>query len=113
MNAYLYRVRITSYPEGAFLPDEDCATCVVCSLAEQCRVLNRDWAPEGWAPDEEWVERFGKDTGDAFFWPKTDREYRSRSTATRLRKLLESYGATAIVQRSTPITWPADGEERA
>lgn len=101
MNAYLYRVQITAYPEGALRHD------VWGSYPDP------SWEPPGWDPDPEWVQRYGGDTGAGFFWPKTDRVYRSRSTATKLRKLLESYGATAIVQRSTPIIWPADGEVRA
>jgi|SRR5690606_30374825 len=113
MRQYLYRVRITAYPDGAFIPDEQCVkTCPVCPADDICSRINRDWKPEGWAPDAEWIERFGKDTGDAFFWPSTEREYRSRSSARRLKRLIESYGATAIIQRSAEIVWPAEGEER-
>ncbi|MEV0247904.1 hypothetical protein AB0H76_15030 [Nocardia sp. NPDC050712] len=113
MKQYLYRVRITAYPKGAFRPDAKCVkTCTVCPVEDICHLINRDWKPEGWAPAPEWVERYGKDTGDAFFWPSTEREYRARSSARRLKRLIESYGATAIIQRSAPIVWPADGEEK-
>ena len=100
---YRYRVQIVAYPEGALtqsIYDPD--------------VLypDRDWAPEGWNPAPEWVERHGRDTGSAFFWPNTeDREFKSRSSARRLKNLVESYGATAIIQRSAEVVWPADGQE--
>ncbi|NEW33795.1 hypothetical protein GV791_14650 [Nocardia cyriacigeorgica] len=103
MNQYLYRVQIIEYPEGALIVDEH---------EPDAMNLNPDWQPPGWDPSPEWVERFGGVTGGAFFWPKTDREYRSRSSAVKLRRLVESYGATAIVQRSAPIIWPGHGQER-
>lgn len=37
----------------------------------------------------------------------------SRSTAKKRADLLSSYGATAHVERSNRIVWPADTEERA
>jgi hypothetical protein len=97
---YLYRVRITEYPEGAL------------SVADprwpDYLVPDRDWEPEGWDPDPEWIERHGRDTGRKFYWPSTDREFKARSTARRLKNLIESYGAKAVIQRSSEITWPDD-----
>lgn len=43
---------------------------------------------------------------DEFVWPVTNKVYGSRSTAEKRRKLLESYGATAVVEQSSRITWP-------
>ena len=103
MKHYLYRVQIIAYPEGALKPSPYCP---------DYSYPDPNWAPEGWNPDEEWIERFGRDTGSRFFWPKTDREFKSRSSAARLKKLVESYGAKAIIQRSAPIVWPAHGEEK-
>ncbi|MDH6279482.1 hypothetical protein [Prescottella agglutinans] len=101
MNDYLYRVEIVEMPAGSFweetLPDSE----VVGGLVE-------DWEPEGWAPDPEWAERHGRQ----FFWPTTNKEYKSRSSAMDRKRLIESYGAKCIVQRSAPIVWPADGEEK-
>ena len=101
---YRYRVQITAYPEGSLkrsLYDPDAL------------YPDRDWAPEGWDPDPEWVARHGRDSGRRFFWPKTDgREFKSRSAARRLKSLVESYGAKAIIQRSAEIVWPEDGQER-
>lgn len=92
---YLYRVVITKYPEGALYfydaGDGD-------SYGEP----DRDWRPEGWEPDDEWLQRFG----DRFFWPSTKFEYKSQSSARARAKLIESYGATAVVERSSLITWP-------
>lgn len=100
---YLYRVQMVEYPEGAlkrstYDPDH--------------LYVNPNWEPEGWAPDEEWVERFGRGTGADFFWPSTDKEWRSRSSAARRKELIESYGAKCIIQRSAAIAWPEDGHER-
>lgn len=47
-----------------------------------------------------------------FVWPVTNRVYGSQSTARKRAKLLESYGATAVVERSNRIVWP-DVEELA
>ncbi|MBF6368372.1 hypothetical protein IU469_22000 [Nocardia puris] len=98
----MYRVQVTSWPQGSMRQDPH---------DPDCSYPDRSWRPPNWSPSPQWVGRYGGDTGDAFFWPKTDRWYRSRSSAARLRKLLESYGATAIIQRSAPILWPHDGYE--
>jgi hypothetical protein len=98
---YLYRVRIAKYPEGALRPTSYCP-----DLME----INPDWEPEGWDPHPRWVALYGRDTGSSFFWPSTEREWRSRASARRLQRLLESYGATAVIQRSSEIVWPPDPE---
>lgn len=97
---YLYRVVITKYPEGALQYFDD--------GGEEFGYPDPEWRPDGWEPDEEWLDRFG----DKFFWPSTKHEYKSQSSARARAKLIESYGATAIVQRSSLITWPApDGDQ--
>lgn len=98
MNRYLYRVQVIEYPGESWIE------------TEHGSYPNPDWQPEGWAPDEEWIERFGHVTGARFFWPTTEKEWKSRSSAARRKNLIESYGATCIIQRSAPIAWPADGE---
>jgi len=71
---YLYRVRVTSYPEGA-----------------------------GWRPVGNYTEIMGT---SEFIWPVTNKVYGSRSTAKKRADLLESYGATAVVEQSSRIVWP-------
>lgn len=95
---YLYRVRVTSYPAGSY----------------ECTNVDEDywdpvpgWAPPGWRPAGRYVEMLGT---SEFVWPVTNKVYGSKSTADKRRKLLESYGATAVVERSSRITWP-DPEE--
>ena len=101
---YLYRVQIVAYPEGAMKPDP---------FDPGFSYPDRSWAPEEWNPSPEWIDRFGGNTGSAFFWPKTEgRQFKSRSAARRLKNLVESYGAKAIIQRSAEIVWPEDGQER-
>ncbi|AEF34761.1 gp49 [Mycolicibacter sinensis] len=41
-----------------------------------------------------------------FVWPTTNKIYRSRSTAKKRAELIESFGATAAIERSSKITWP-------
>ena len=104
MKRYLYRVQVTKWPEGSMKPDP---------FDPGFSRPDPNWAPEGWNPNPEWVERFGRDSGRRFFWPKTEgREFKSRSAARRLKNLIESYGAKAIIQRSAEIVWPEDGHER-
>lgn len=100
MSHYLYRVQIVEYPEGALLRDE---------FDGDYSYPDPSWRPEGWAPDREYLDRFG--TKD-FIWPTARKEWKSRSSAMKRKQLIESYGAKAIVQRSSEITWPEDGYER-
>lgn len=71
------------------------------------------WRPEGWLDDPdvraEWIERHGD---DRFFWPSTDKVYRSRSAATRLVRLIESYGGTAVLMESE-LVWQPVAEANA
>jgi hypothetical protein len=102
MTGFLYRVQILEYPEGALIRDP---------YVPDAMYENPHWRPEGWAPDEEWIERYGRHTGSDFYWPSTRKEWRSRSSAMKRKQLIESYGAKAIIQRSARIVWPEDGQE--
>lgn len=64
--------------------------------------------PVGWEPSADYVERYRT---NKFFEPSTDRWYKSRSSASERAKLLNAMGYEAIVQRSAPVVWPADGEK--
>ncbi|GAA2237399.1 hypothetical protein GCM10010401_06950 [Rarobacter faecitabidus] len=56
-----------------------------------------DWKPKGWQPP--------KDRPDwTFWWPSTDRIYRSRSSAQARVDLLESFGAKAVLVESD-LNW--------
>ncbi|MDV7194652.1 hypothetical protein [Mycolicibacterium fortuitum] len=96
---FLYRVRVTSYPDGSWErigdPEAD------------MWILTPGWRPPGWRPVGNYTQIMGT---DEFVWPVTNQVYGSRSTATKRKKLLESYGATAVVEQSSRITWP-DPEE--
>lgn len=84
------------YPPGAIIPTQvDVGFPVVWEF-------NRDWKPEGWVPDEEYIERFGT---IRFIWPIVRRIYASRTSAVDRANLLESYGATVRVLRSQRIEW--------
>jgi hypothetical protein len=98
---YLYRVRVNSYPEGSFEP--------VDPEEEYWRPVP-GWSPPGWRPRDNYVEIMG--TAE-FIWPVTNKVYGSQSTAKKRADLLESYGATAVVERSSRIVWPAVSEEAA
>lgn len=102
MSDYLYRVVIVDMPEGSLtqMPGYP-----------EYSIETPGWAPEGWNPSPKWILRFGRGS-DEFFWPSTSKEYKSRSGATARKKLIESYGATCIIQRSARIVWPEDGRER-
>ena len=65
--------------------------------------------PVGWEASAEYVERFKT---NKFLEPDTNKWFKSRSSAMDRVKLLRSMGYTAIVQRSAPVVWPANGKER-
>lgn len=98
---YLYRVRVTRYPDGAFEPigpiDPEFPEDAIWDAVP-------GWAPPGWRPRDNYVEIMG--TAE-FVWPVTNKVYGSQSTAKKRAALLESYGATAVVERSSRIVWPS------
>ena len=91
---YLYRVRVLAYPEGSHRPSE---------YDDDLLEPVEGWSPPGWRPEGRYVELLG--TSD-FVWPVANKTYHSRSTAKKRADLLESYGATAVVERSSRIEWP-------
>ena len=101
MSDYLYRVVVTSYPDGALIDYE--------VDGETFAELDRDWAPAGWVPEGRYVEIMGT---DKFVWPVTTKEYKSRSSAKARADLLRRYGAECVIQRSSRITWPDDQPPR-
>lgn len=96
---YLYRARVVSYPAGSHI------TRIAWGDRFECPI--NGWAPPGWVPSQEYIDRFGT---TEFFWPKDCVEYKSRSSAKRRAELFESFGATAVVERSSRITWPEGSE---
>lgn len=101
---YLYRVRVIRYPDGAFQPigpidrnhPEDAIWVPV-----------PGWHPPGWRPVGNYTQIMGT---DEFVWPVTHHTYGSRTTAAKRAKLIESYGATVVIERSSRITWPEETE---
>ncbi|OBK09048.1 hypothetical protein [Mycolicibacterium conceptionense] len=96
---YLYRVRIVSYPEGSH-EEVDYG-------GEKWTEPVEGWRPPGWRPRGNYTEILGT---DEFVWPTTNQVYASRSTAKKRADLIESFGATAVVERSSRITWPEPEE---
>ncbi|MDN5977991.1 hypothetical protein [Acidipropionibacterium jensenii] len=56
-------------------------------------ILDPNWVPDTFTPTEQ---------VPAFYWPKTDRIYRSRSAATDRAALLRRYGCTVTILECTP-----------
>lgn len=103
MSRHLYRVVVTKMPEGSHWESETPDGELIGGPVE-------GWAPAGWKPEGRYVEMLGT---TEFIWPAwMNRDWKSRSTATKRAKLLRSFGAECVVQRSSPITWP-DQEEAA
>lgn len=102
---YLYRVRVTRYPDGAFEPvspvDPEFPEDTMWDPVP-------GWAPPGWRPAGDYAQIMGT---TEFVWPVTNKVYGTRSTAKKRADLLESFGATAVVERSSRITWPEDVAE--
>lgn len=96
---FLYRVRVISYPAGSWEQIGD--------PEADMWIPTPGWRPPGWRPVGNYTQIMGT---DEFVWPVTNQVYGSRSTATKRKKLLESYGATAVVEQSSRIVWP-DPEE--
>lgn len=100
MASYLYRVRITAYPHGAcvllqpFLPQSE----------KWYWLPVAGWEPPGWTPSARYRNTVG---GTQFGWPSTNAWYRTRSAALRRARLLESFGAAVVIDRSDEITWPS------
>lgn len=99
---YLYRAHIIRYPEFEEYEAFD----------DRYKPFETTWTwkkPVGWEPNEDYINRF---KSNKYFEPDTSKFYRSRSSAKARVDLLNSMGYEAIVQRSAPVEWPADGQER-
>lgn len=92
---YLYRVRVTSYPAGSH-EEVDYGGEIVTVPVD-------GWQPPGWRPAGNYTQMLGT---SEFVWPVTNQVYGSRTTAKKRADLLESYGAAAVVERSSRIEWP-------
>ncbi|WP_019148821.1 hypothetical protein [Timonella senegalensis] len=79
----VYTVNITDYPDGS---------------------ERWNWEPDGWSDR---VMELGWDEDAEFRWPNTNKVYRSRSSAVKLKSLVESYGARAIILTGT-IDWKTE-----
>ncbi|NKV10902.1 hypothetical protein GS909_07890 [Rhodococcus hoagii] len=93
MTDYVWKLEI-EYPEGAVYPDDAPEWYAGC--------LRSDWAPKGWDPDDDYIDRFQT---ERFIWPTVRKFYLSRSAAVDRAHLLESYGARARLLRSAPLTF--------
>ena len=103
----IYKVQITAYPAAACaildkpLTDIGHEVDVTPPIEGKIGYLCDDWRPEGW--DESRGE---------FYWPTTNRLYRSRSAAVARQRLIESYGATTVLLVSE-LAWQDDRKVRA
>lgn len=102
MSDHLYRVDIISQPEWE---ERWCFD----TNHEGDRVEGYWPCPDGWEPHQEYIDRFGT---SRWIEPALDKAWRSRSSAAMRRDILNAAGYLAIVQRSAPIVWPEDGNER-
>jgi hypothetical protein len=107
---WLYRVRITDFPEGALTRIADAHGSAPDKWSDDewdewsdVWILTPGWRPPGWQPEGNYVQIMGT---DEFVWPVTNKVYGSRSTAKKRADLLESYGAKVVIERSSRITWP-------
>ncbi len=101
MADYLYRVRITAYPNGACV-----STLRFAPEANEWHwhdVPVAGWSPRGWTPSPRYRNTIG---GDRFSWPDTSKVFRTRAAAVRRARLIESFGASVIIERSREIVWP-------
>lgn len=93
---YLYRVRVESYPQGSHHE--------VDYGGELWTEPVPGWRPPGWRPRGNYTQMLGT---EEFVWPVTNQVYASRTTAKKRADLLESFGATVTIERSTRIEWPS------
>lgn len=106
----IYKVQITAYPAAACaildepLTDIGYEVDVTPPIEGKIGYLCDDWQPEGWDESD-----MG---GRPFYWPTTNRLYRSRSAAVARQRLIESYGATTVLLVSE-LAWQDDRKVRA
>ena len=117
----VYTVEIIDYPE-AFLvwkTDDEIASWESDSYVGELHrdngevlygFLDPTWQPEGWteyAEDNDIRTRAGNIP--RFFWPDTTRIYKSRSSATRRKRLIEQWGAVAEIYEADLAWQPVAG----
>lgn len=108
MTDYLYRVQILDQPEWEMRECETFAPFEPGS-SEGIWTVDELPCPVGWEPSEEYIKRFQT---TAWVAPSTEKMWRSRSSAAMRRDILEAAGFHCIIQRSAPVQWPAEGQER-
>lgn len=106
MSGEMYRTQIIEYPEFEDYTAFDDRKWHVDDDTRRWEEWSR---PVGWVASDDYVERYQT---NKFFEPSTDRWYKSRSSAGDRARLLNSMGYVAIVQRSAPVQWPADGQKK-
>ncbi|HIW98761.1 MAG TPA: hypothetical protein H9871_01315 [Candidatus Nesterenkonia stercoripullorum] len=97
---YMYRARIIESPEFEEYEAFDDKGLYGESPGRRWVTWHR---PVGWRASEDYIDHYGT---NKFFEPRTERWYKSRSSAADRVKLLGSMGYRAIVQRSAPVVWP-------
>lgn len=102
MTEHLYRVGIVSQPEWE---ERWCFD----TNHEGERVEGYWPCPVDWVPSDEYVDHFNT---NKWVEPALDKAWRSRSSAASRRDILNEAGYLAFVQRSAPIVWPEEGQER-
>lgn len=107
MTDYLYRVQILEHPDWEQRmcfrrnPSDEPGAPEILHEPHLCPVY--------WEATPDYIDHFGTDRWIA---PSTDKAWRSRSSAAMRRDILEDAGFRCIIQRSAPIQWPAEGQER-
>ncbi|RDI32401.1 hypothetical protein DEU38_103134 [Rhodococcus sp. AG1013] len=91
-NDYVWKLNV-EYPLDALHPDD---------APWFAGHLRSDWAPPGWDPDGEYIDRFKT---ERFIWPSVRKFYLSRSAAVDRALLLEHYDAKVRLLRSVPLTF--------
>lgn len=106
MSTTYWRVQIVEQPEWE---ERVCFDTVKYGPHEGETFERVERCPADWFPSADYIEHRGT---DKWIMPKTEGPWRSRSSAAARRDLLNRAGFTAIVQRSAPIVWPDEGQER-
>lgn len=110
MSQPMYRAHIVEYPETETRPVfRKRAFSAFNGESDEIVGEYMSNVPRGWNPTEEYIDRFGTDD---WIEPDTDKWFKSRTPAANRVAILNDAGYTAVVQRSAPVEWPKDGEEK-
>ena len=120
----VYTVEIIDYPEASLVwkTDDEIASWESDSYVGELHRDNGDvlygfldpaWQPDGWTEYAEDNDIRNRHNGapSAFFWPDTTRIYKSRSSATRRKRLIEQWGATAEIYEADLAWQPIAGAD--